>query len=192
MEEKIYRQQVQKQALAARVVDAQMPENHFNSNEHFLKFDFDGDGDAAEGSEKLAEGRDVAEVLLSGTADPVMLTVVMRLQHLLKSIEDHELLLEDKIDDHLNEEEERQAEEEFEKELAPPPMPAYPFPVTADLLPTSLSTLPWPQRTTPFPRPNHPITTPLSSIAPSTLSSTLSGLEFKILSSLAAKPPAKK
>jgi hypothetical protein len=33
MEEKIYRKQVSKQALSARIIDAQMPDNQFNIDE---------------------------------------------------------------------------------------------------------------------------------------------------------------
>ena len=46
MEEKIYKKQVNKQALSARVVDAQMPDNHFTTAEQseLMTFDEDKEG----------------------------------------------------------------------------------------------------------------------------------------------------
>jgi hypothetical protein len=54
MEEKIYKKQVTKQALAARVVDAQMPENQFTSAEQSELFTFQ-DQEDGHGAEKAIE-----------------------------------------------------------------------------------------------------------------------------------------
>jgi hypothetical protein len=108
MEERIYRLQVKKQSLAARVVDAQMPDNHFNEEE-LLSFE---DTDTAE---DLARAE---QVLRKGVEDTVLSEFVRHFgADLLTSIEDHGGLLEDKEDEHLTAEEQQQAEEELQQEM---------------------------------------------------------------------------
>jgi hypothetical protein len=108
MEERIYRLQVKKQSLAARVVDAQMPDNHF-SEEELLSFE---DTDTAE---DLARAE---QVLRKGVEDTVLSEFVRHFgADLLTSIEDHGGLLEDKEDEHLTAEEQLQAEEELQLEM---------------------------------------------------------------------------
>jgi hypothetical protein len=108
MEERIYRLQVKKQSLAARVVDAQMPDNHFNEEE-LLSFE---DTDTAE---DLARAE---QVLRKGVEDTVLSEFVRHFgADLLTSIEDHGGLLEDKEDEHLTAEEQQQAEEELQLEM---------------------------------------------------------------------------
>ncbi|KAJ1427683.1 SNF2 family N-terminal domain-containing protein, partial [Ochromonadaceae sp. CCMP2298] len=51
MEEKIYNMQVVKQSLSARVVDAQMPDNHFTDAERTSMMKFDVEGEQAGGAD---------------------------------------------------------------------------------------------------------------------------------------------
>lgn len=146
MEEKIYKRQVQKQALAARVVDAQMPDNIFTAEEQaeLLKFD---------DKDKEAEIEKVKNVIMSGTSDPVLEQFVEKHgRHLLEYIEDNDFLLVDKEDEHLNEEERKEAEAEFEREVAaakraalPPALPpvpiSYPPPTIVGALVQATSTV---------------------------------------------------
>ena len=113
MEEKIYKRQVQKQALAARVVDAQMPENIFTAEEQAELLTFDDKND------REAEIEKVKSVIMSGTSDEVLEKFVDRHgRDLLEYIEDNDNLLIDRADEHLNEEEQKEAEAEFEREVA--------------------------------------------------------------------------
>lgn len=97
-------------ALAARVVDAQMPENQFTAAEQSELFTFDEGGET--------EINKAIEVLNMGTRDEVLIQLVKRLE-MIVSIEDQGSLLEDKIDEHLNEQEEKDALAEYEKEINP-------------------------------------------------------------------------
>jgi hypothetical protein len=112
MEEKIYKMQVTKLSLSARVVDAQMPENQFTQAEtsSLLTFEED-DRDSLE---------KVIETLNRGSRDAVLASVFEQFtrgdQKWITSIEDQGSLLEDKPDEHLNEDEEKQAELEYELE----------------------------------------------------------------------------
>lgn len=111
MEEKIYRKQVLKQALAARVVDAQMPENQFTDQEsaELLQFnDEDVEGNIARASEIISKG-DAADWVLQK---------FLRVNgaQLLVSIEDSDTLLADREEAHLNDYERKAAEDEFERE----------------------------------------------------------------------------
>ena len=117
MEEKIHMRQVDKQTLAARVVDAQMPDNHFTTSQTSQLMDFR----ESESLEKTQEA--ILEVLSHGTQDQVLRKLVDKTSKflfpsLLASIEDQGSLLEDNIESHLNEQERAAAEEEFEKEVA--------------------------------------------------------------------------
>lgn len=110
MEQQIYKRQVTKQALSARVVDNQMPENHFSDAEQAELLTFDPDD-----KENLAKAM---ETLKSGTQDYV-LTKLMETAfgpEIISQIEDHDSFLADRSDAHLNEDERKAAEEEFEKE----------------------------------------------------------------------------
>jgi hypothetical protein len=148
MEEKIYKRQVQKQALAARVVDAQMPDNIFTAEEQAELFEFDEANMNIE-----AEIEKVKSVIRSGpAADSVLEKFVDTYgQKFLKSFEDNDFLLIDKENEHLNEEERKEAEDEFEREVAaskrgliPPGNVAQQVPVvvgpTKALLPVTINT----------------------------------------------------
>jgi hypothetical protein len=109
MEERIYRLQVRKQSLSARVVDAQMPDNHFNEEELMVFEDNDSTGEGLARAET---------VLSSGVEDRVLSDFVRHFgTEMLVSIEDHGGLLEDNVDAHLTAEEQKQAEEELEVEM---------------------------------------------------------------------------
>lgn len=112
MEERIYKRQVTKQTLAARVVDGQMPDNHFSAQEQaeLMKF-----GDGEDSTTNLTKAH---EILRSGTQDIVMMSFLNSVgTKLVSSIEDQDGFLADRHESHLNEEERRAAEEEFEREL---------------------------------------------------------------------------
>ncbi len=107
MEEVIYKRQMVKQALAARVIDAQMPDNQ------------------AEGGQLMDVHRASAPesssgLVLSDTVkvDGVLMGFVEAHPELLAYIADQEVLLEDKVESHLNEEDQRAAEAEYEREIA--------------------------------------------------------------------------
>ena len=120
-----------------------MPDNMFSSKETANLFEVEDSDDENENENGVIEleeeenealvatknilrSTNLPKVLLSGTADHVLLNVVRKVKSLLSSIEDHDAKLEDNMDEHLNEEEERIAEEEYQKEIAPrlPPMPS--------------------------------------------------------------------
>ncbi|RYH31189.1 hypothetical protein EON65_03225 [archaeon] len=112
MEERIYKRQVTKQTLAARVVDGQMPDNHFSAQEQAELMTF---GDGEDGNANLTRAH---EILRSGTQDIVMLEFLKSVgTKLVSSIEDQDGFLADRHEAHLNEEERKAAEEEFEREL---------------------------------------------------------------------------
>jgi len=116
MEEKIYKKQVTKMTLSARVVDAQMPDNHFT---------------AAERAELLCSSveheRDSEDILqeaygiLQNGVDPVLRAVLDIHKNILHQLIDQDPFLEDREDEHLNEEEQAEALAEFDKEVNGPP-----------------------------------------------------------------------
>jgi len=116
MEEKIYKRQIIKQSLSARVVDAQMPGNHFNEAEHAELMMFN-DQDISTSIEKAEE---VLKTGPTSTHDNVLWSFVKHYANeFVCSIEDQGVLLADDEDEHLNEEEQRIAEEEDAKENKP-------------------------------------------------------------------------
>ena len=113
-------------ALAARVVDAQMPENQFTSAEQSELFTFDEGG--------LSTVDKAIEVLNTGTKDEVLIQLVQKFESIFVSIEDQGSLLEDKIDEHLNPEQEKEAQADYDREVnpRPPPTPNMPLTGTSD------------------------------------------------------------
>jgi transcriptional regulator ATRX len=153
MEEKIHKRQVIKETLAARVVDAQMPDNHFTEKEHTELLELnENEVDEALEAELDAELAAKAVNEASGPNDVITLTPEQRKQRLhqlkqnllqqkvlsvvgsgirdevllkcierigldnITSIEDHESLLEDNEDEHLNTDEQAVAKEEYNQE----------------------------------------------------------------------------
>jgi hypothetical protein len=118
MEEVIYKRQMIKQALAARVVDAQMPDNQVHGGG---LMDFDRGDEEEEtvevgnnGSSSTSSGLVLSETVHQ---DAVLMQHVDRHASLLAYIADQEVLLADKEESHLNAEEQVAAEAEYEKEL---------------------------------------------------------------------------
>jgi hypothetical protein len=111
-------------ALAARVVDAQMPENQFTSAEQSELFTFT-EGEKGNVDKAL-------EVLNTGTKDEVLVQLVQKFESIFVSIEDQGNLLEDKIDEHLNPEEEKEAQADYDREVNPRPPPVPVMPPTSD------------------------------------------------------------
>ena len=105
IEEKIYKRQISKQALAARVVDNQMPENMFTRKEQADLFKFDDEADA--------EVMDMVldEVLNNGTKDTVLHAYLSdpHARNMIKYMHDQDTMIADVEDEHLGEEEEADA-----------------------------------------------------------------------------------
>jgi hypothetical protein len=118
MEEKIYKRQVQKLALANRVVDQQMPDNQFSEAEKTELLAFNDDDEDSENIEKRALLIERAQAVLStGTKDDVLIQFLHTRDHVISSLEDQGELLRDNEDAHLTKEEREQAEEDYEFEL---------------------------------------------------------------------------
>jgi SNF2 family DNA or RNA helicase len=146
MEEKIHKNQVVKQSLSERVVDAKMPENHFTDSERAELMQLvdeeeeddekdealvSQEEDSAEGelissttkcsktTRKQDKNQKLLDIIASGTKDDVLLELIGKLgTDFFASIQDHDSLLADKTEDHLNEEEQQAAFDEFEREKA--------------------------------------------------------------------------
>jgi len=103
MEEKIYDRQVTKQSLAARVVDEQQIERHFTMNELSELYEFNDEPLSARPIPAVPEDRLLAEL-------------VDKHKELVWSINNHDSLLENQVDENLTEEERKNAWEEFENE----------------------------------------------------------------------------
>jgi hypothetical protein len=104
-----------------------MPENQFTSAEQSELFTFT-EGEKGNVDKAL-------EVLNTGTKDEVLIQLVQKFESVFVSIEDQGNLLEDKIDEHLNPEEEKEAQADYDREVnpRPPPVPPVPgMPMTSD------------------------------------------------------------
>lgn len=104
MEEKIYERQVTKQAISKRVIDEQQIDRHYNQNDlqALYKYDLDPDDDVKE-IPILPKDRLFAEILQT-------------YENLIQKYHEHDTLLENKEEETLDEEERKQAWEEFESE----------------------------------------------------------------------------
>jgi transcriptional regulator ATRX len=114
MEEKIYKRQVVKSAMAARIVDKIEPDRVFTEKEHAELFQFE---------EEVATRQEISDVLEKSPRDPVLTAVANIVADSVLSIRDHEPLLEDKPEEKLTEEEQNAAEEDYQTEIQPPPPP---------------------------------------------------------------------
>jgi transcriptional regulator ATRX len=114
MEEKIHKNQVVKQSLSERVVDARMPENHFNESE-ITKFLTPVDDTLTSNGLPLQQPfrRGISysfPILHSGVRDDLLCELVdKRGNELFAAIEDHDSLLVDVQDEHLDYEQQEQA-----------------------------------------------------------------------------------
>jgi hypothetical protein len=125
MEEKIYKKQVDKQARSARIVDAQMPENHFTFAEKnelmtFVEDDEDHDTFMAAANSLMDSGIQVSSCVACADCvqDRPLRAVIEKRAHLLSAIECHQRLLADNEEEHLNEAEQREAELEYLRDTA--------------------------------------------------------------------------
>lgn len=108
MEEKIYERQVTKQAISKRVIDEQQIDRHYNQNDlqELYKYDLEPDEDIKE-IPILPKDRLFAEML-------------KKYEDVLYKYHEHDTLLENKEEETLDEEERKQAWEEFEAEKKRP------------------------------------------------------------------------
>ena len=95
-----------------------MPENQFNLQEQQELFTFTEDGESS--VEKAVE------LLKHGIKDEVLIKLVQKHENIFVSIEDQGSLLEDKPEEHLTGDEEKEAMDEYELEIRPPPPPPPP------------------------------------------------------------------
>ena len=106
MEEKVYKNQISKQALSARIIDDHTPDNQFTLDEkkELLSFhDVD---------EEHINVQECMEVLNKGSIDSVLMKFVENHYQSITMIDDKDNLLKDNEEAHLTEEEKQQAEEE--------------------------------------------------------------------------------
>lgn len=108
MEEKIYKKQINKMTRSARIIDAQMPDNHFTMEEkaELLKFT----------EYKDADFDKIKDSLSREPRDNVLLNIIKTSQSYLHAIDDQTALLEDKDELKLTEVELKEADEELAKE----------------------------------------------------------------------------
>ena len=98
MEEKIYKNQVSKQAMAARVVDAQTPDNQFTAGEkaELMKF-HDADDDKNNNSNNSGNSNNITAAI-ENLGDEALIEFVKHYQSIIVSIEDQGSLLADNKD----------------------------------------------------------------------------------------------
>jgi transcriptional regulator ATRX len=113
MEEKIYERQVTKQAISKRVIDEQQIDRHYNQHDlqELYKYDLEPDEDIRE-IPMLPKDRLFAEML-------------QKHEDLIHKYHEHDTLLENKEEETLDEEERKQAWEEFEAEKSRPQQLTY-------------------------------------------------------------------
>ena len=102
-----------------------MPENQFNLQEQQELFTFTEDGESS--VEKAVE------LLKHGIKDEVLIKLVQKHENIFVSIEDQGSLLEDKPEEHLTGDEEKEAMDEYELEIRPPPPPSLTQPYNQNL-----------------------------------------------------------
>lgn len=119
MEEKIYERQVTKQAISKRVIDEQQIDRHYNQNDLMELYKYELEPDEERMLPILPKDRLFAEML-------------KKYEDIIYKYHEHDTLLENKEEETLNEEDRKQAWEEFEAEKNrpqyPPPMQNYPYP----------------------------------------------------------------
>merc|ERR1712088_484071 len=103
MEEKIYDRQVTKQSLSARVVDEQQIERHFTMNELVELYTYQDEAQETRPEPLVPKDKLLAEIILKH-------------KNLIWKIHDHDSLLENQVDEHLTEEQRKEAWEEYEDE----------------------------------------------------------------------------
>lgn len=107
MEEKIYERQVTKQAISKRVIDEQQIDRHYNQNDLQELYKYELEPDDERILPLLPKDRLFAEMLKS-------------FEDVIYKYHEHDTLLENKEEETLDEEERKQAWEEFESEKTRP------------------------------------------------------------------------
>jgi transcriptional regulator ATRX len=117
MEEKIYERQVTKQAISKRVIDEQQIDRHYNQNDLLELYKYDLEPEEERILPILPKDRLFAEM-------------IKKYEDTVYKYHEHDTLLENKEEEMLNEEERKQAWEEFESEKNRPQYSAmYPYPM---------------------------------------------------------------
>ena len=103
MEEKIYERQVTKQAISKRVIDEQQIDRHYNQNDlqELYKYDLEPDDE---------------RLLPLLPKDRLFANMLKKFEDMIYKYHEHDTLLENKEEETLNEDERKQAWEEFEAE----------------------------------------------------------------------------
>lgn len=103
MEEKIYERQVTKQAISKRVIDEQQIDRHYNQNDlqELYRFDLEPDDE---------------RILPILPKDRLFANMLKKYEDLVHKYHEHDTLLENKEEETLDEDERKQAWEEFEAE----------------------------------------------------------------------------
>ena len=107
MEEKIYQRQVTKQSLSQRVCDEHQLERHFTSQELRELYAFEPDAYNDDDEEAMT---------LPVPDDDVLAEVILQCRRWLFRYHEHDLLLENRLDEILPDEERKAAWEEYERE----------------------------------------------------------------------------
>jgi transcriptional regulator ATRX len=112
MEEKIYERQVTKQAISKRVIDEQQIDRHYNQNDlqELYKYDLEPDDE---------------RILPILPKDRLFAEMLRKYEDIIYKYHEHDTLLENKEEETLDEEERKQAWEEFEAEKNRPQYPTY-------------------------------------------------------------------
>lgn len=115
MESAIYKLQVSKQALSNRVVDDQMPHSKYSSKE---KSSLMVQEDSQDAEFDDLDEHYVNDVILGGEVPDLVLADYFKANKAdIVSIEDHLTSLRDVEDEHLNAEEQEEAEAEYQQEI---------------------------------------------------------------------------
>ena len=152
MEEKIYKRQVVKKALASRVIDEQTPDNHFKAaeQEQLLRYEntepkrglfltttsisSTASNKVSNGVEQVSAGVTVRHILDAQPVDKVLTKLVLGTKlgdSIILEIQDESVLLQDIEEEHLNDMEKQEAEDDYQNETNPViPIPSVgPMPV---------------------------------------------------------------
>jgi transcriptional regulator ATRX len=106
MEEKIYHRQVAKQSLALRVIDEHQLDRHFTSTELRELYIFDPD----------IVDENKPKTVHNLPPDPLLADLLKSCDKWISKYHEHDSLLENRLDEGLNEEERRNAWNEYEQE----------------------------------------------------------------------------
>lgn len=114
MEEKIYERQVTKQAISKRVIDEQQIDRHYNQNDlqELYRYDLEPDDE---------------RILPLLPKDRLFADMLRKFENMIYKYHEHDTLLENKEEETLDEDERKQAWEEYETEKSRPQFVAQPY-----------------------------------------------------------------